>query len=303
MVLLNNKIKNKIKNDLLLVDPESIPNFRKGYIASQDEKDKNIEALEEQIKPASYNIRVGSKYIKEGKNSNDLKKYDSLIIEPFEVAIIETYEKINMPLDMIARWNIRVKLAYEGLVWVGGPQVDPGYCGHLYCPIYNLSDKSVKLEYQEGLATIDFEQTTKPIQSFKGFNKDTPPFEFYKKYKLKSALTTHVQKKIGEIDLTIDEYKKNMDIKHEKMEERLHKLQTTFLTIIGALFATLSILIISMKDDGAKGYGYTVYFAIGISIFSLLMQKNDFAPWYKNIVNVLGYTSIIIIFIFMVFKL
>ena len=60
---------------------------------------------------------------------------------------------------MIARWNIRVRHAYAGLLWVGGPQVDPGYAGYLFCPIYNLSDKPVTLYKGEPLALMDFSRT------------------------------------------------------------------------------------------------------------------------------------------------
>ena len=51
-----------------------------------------------------------------------------------------------MPRFLIGRWNIRVTVAYKGLLWVGGPQVDPGWVGHLFCPIYNLSDQEVNFK-------------------------------------------------------------------------------------------------------------------------------------------------------------
>ena len=288
MVLLNNEIKNKIENELLIIDPDIIHNFDTETAVSDDIKEKNFEALKGQVKPASYNIRVGKNYIKEGESVGTLAKYQRLTIEPFEVAIIETYEKINMPNNLIARWNIRVKLAYRGLIWVGGPQVDPGFSGYLSCPIYNLSDKEVKLRYQDDIATMDFVQTTEPLADFTGFDKEVPNFEFYKAFKLKSVLTSKVQGKLEEMD-------KKMEEKQEKMEERLHKLQTTFLTILGALFATLSILIISMKDNTGKGYDYTVYLAIGISTVSLLMHNRDIVPLYKKIVFLIGYIGLIII--------
>jgi len=295
MVLLNNQINEKIRNDLLVIDPNIIENFDKHTEVPNLIKKNNFEALKEQVKPASYNIRVGAKYVKEGGDTTNLSEYQSLVIEPFEVAVIETYEKINMPNNLIARWNIRVKLAYKGLIWVGGPQVDPGYSGYLYCPIYNLSDKAVELSYKEGIATMDFVQTTEPLDNFTGFDEKVPNFEFYKSFKLKSVLTSKVQDKLDKIDIDRDKYTLEMNKKQEKMEERLHKLQTTFLTIIGALFATLSILIISMKDNDGKGYDYTVYLAIGISTVSLLMHNSDIVPWYKKIISFIGYIGLIII--------
>ena len=286
MVLLKDKIENKIKNELLIIDPNIISYDKKDELdnIAEEIKEKNLLKLSDQIKPASYNIRVGSNIAIEGGKHIQLKEYETVTIEPFEVAIIETYEKINMPLDLIARWNIRVKLAYKGLIWVGGPQVDPGYSGYLYCPIYNMSDKPVELRFKDSIATIDFEQTTEPTKDFRGFDKSVLPFEFYKSSKLKSALTTHVQDKL-----------KEMDAFKDKMEERLHKLQTTFLTVIGALFATLSILIISIKNKNSNLCTYFVYLAIAISIVSLLMHNKDIVPWYKKIISFIGYIGLIII--------
>jgi deoxycytidine triphosphate deaminase len=108
--------------------------------------------LKNQVSHASYNIRVGKKAVIEaGEETKELTDYEEIILKPFEVTVIETYEIINIPNNLIARWNIRVKLAYEGLIWVGGPQVDPGYKGHLYCPIYNMSDKNVTLKYKDDI--------------------------------------------------------------------------------------------------------------------------------------------------------
>src|ERR1700682_1204554 len=89
----------------------------------------------DRLRPAGYDLSVGRNYSIGGKPLalNDGMK---LQIEPYQVAIIETYETINMPKFLIGRWNIRVQLAYEGLLWVGGAQVDPGVRGPLCCPIY-----------------------------------------------------------------------------------------------------------------------------------------------------------------------
>jgi len=280
MVLLSDQIERRIGEELLIIDPKIITDKDNAPV---DKKYDNLNALKNQIKPASYNIRVGKNVAIEGGKHIELKEYKKITIKPFEVAIIETYEKINMPLNMIARWNIRVKLAYKGLIWVGGPQVDPGYSGHLYCPIYNMSDKEVELQYKEPIATIDFEETTTPVEGFEGFDGDVKPFEFYRSQELKSALTTKVEEKMKEIEKV-----------SEKMEERIHKLQTIFLTVIGALFATLSILIISMKaKEVPEIFGIITYAAIGISVTSLLMHNKDIVPLYKKGINTLGYLSLI----------
>ena len=81
-------------------------------------------------------------------------------IPPFLVAVLITTEALCLPRFVIARWNLVVKLAYKGLLWVGAAQVDPGYVGHLSCPIYNLSDKHVRLDEGDYIALVDFVITT-----------------------------------------------------------------------------------------------------------------------------------------------
>lgn len=119
-----------------------------------------IEPFEpDSLKPAAYELRVGDQYSVEGEIKN-LNKSGKIEIDSFEVAVIQTKERVNLPHFLIGRWNIKVGKAYDGLLWVGGPQVDPGFSGYLSCPIYNLSDETVSLDFGEELAVIDFIKTT-----------------------------------------------------------------------------------------------------------------------------------------------
>ena len=115
----------------------------------------------ENLKPAGYELTVGDRAMKGGKFVRLEGVDDEVRIPPFEVVVVKTAETINLPRFLIARWNIRVKWAYEGLLWVGGPQVDPGYVGHLFCPLYNLSNETVKLKKGDAIALMDFVKTTR----------------------------------------------------------------------------------------------------------------------------------------------
>lgn len=115
----------------------------------------------ENLKPAAYKLTIGDEYSVGGEIRHLTDDPSDMIrIPAFQVAVIKTAETLNLPRFMIARWNIRVHMAYEGLLWVGGPQVDAGWVGHLFCPIYNLSSNEVTLRIGEGIATIDFVKTT-----------------------------------------------------------------------------------------------------------------------------------------------
>jgi deoxycytidine triphosphate deaminase len=188
----------------------------------------------DQLKPAGYRLTLGEDYAIGGKpkklypepGKNELK------IPPFEVAIISTKETINLPRFIIARWNLRVSLVYEGLLWTGALQVDPGWCGPLYCPIYNLSSEEVTLKLGEPIVLMDFVKTT-PFK--KGASKEyprPPERQTLKDYnwRLKSALFTEAAEGISKIEVRIN---------------RIETLIGLTLTSIAILFAALSIVVTS----------------------------------------------------------
>jgi len=156
---------------------------------------------EKRLKAAGYELAVGDEYVLGGERK-ELSISGTIRIPPFNVVVIKTEETINLPRFLIARWNIRVKWAYEGLLWVGGPQVDPGWVGHLFCPIYNLSDKEVVLRPGDPIALIDFVTTT-PFNPGKSLPYRRPPKRvLLGEYgqELKSALFTEVGERIDRIE-------------------------------------------------------------------------------------------------------
>jgi deoxycytidine triphosphate deaminase len=112
------------------------------------------------LKPARYQLTLGDEARVGGKRQL-IDREHPLIIEPHQVAIVKTREQLNIPRFLIARWNLTVDRVYQGLLWVGALQVDPGWVGYLPCPLYNMSDKPVELRYEEKLFTIDFVRTTR----------------------------------------------------------------------------------------------------------------------------------------------
>ena len=115
--------------------------------------------LNECLDAASYKLRLGNEAHVGGEWVR-VSANEPLVIPPHQVAIVKTHEEINLPRFLIARWNLRVKWVYEGLLWTGGPQVDPGWQGNLYCPIYNLAERQIVIPYKERVFTMDFALTT-----------------------------------------------------------------------------------------------------------------------------------------------
>jgi deoxycytidine triphosphate deaminase len=187
------------------------------------------------LRPAGYELSVGELYSKNGQTVrlNDDQNNNELVVKPFEVVVIQTRERLNVPKFMIARWNVTVGRAYEGFLWVGAAQVDPGFKGYLCCPIYNLSDKERKLRFGEPLAVIDFVVTTPPNASSEKFEIDFTQrkrilFDDYQPDDLQSALITHAQRRLDEF------------------EESVADLRGTVFNSIGIIFAAIGALVTAL---------------------------------------------------------
>jgi deoxycytidine triphosphate deaminase len=226
----------------------------------------------ENLKPAGYELTVGDEYFLSGEF---LTLTGRITIPPFEVAVIKTGEILRLPRYMIARWNIRVRHAYSGLLWVGGPQVDPGYVGHLFCPIYNLSDKPVTLNLGDPLALMDFQKTT-----------------FYDKDKPKDELVRYVfppQRVILE-DYGIDDLKSALFTragrKLEEFDESIKNLESRFVTFTQISFAIFA-LVIGLLALSSKSSSETALLSaswvgaatVAISVSAILIAIFSYLQW------------------------
>lgn len=126
-------------------------------------------------KHASYDFRLGSKYVLPGdqrkrKWSKQLKisecnENGSVTIPRFGSAIISTYEEVSLPDNVAGRFDLRIRHALEGLIVQMGTQVEPGYNGPLFALIHNISEQDKTLKYRDYDTrpfTIEFSYTSEP---------------------------------------------------------------------------------------------------------------------------------------------
>lgn len=245
------------------------------------------------LKPANYKLRIGDEYAIGGqiKQLSDEPGRNEITIEPFDVAVIKTLEILNMPRFLIARWNIRVQLAYEGLLWVGGPQVDAGYVGHLFCPIYNLSDKPVTLKFGDYIAVIDFIKTS-TFHEGKSFNyqgslaaglPELILFEDYKPQNLKSALATRVVSQLTEFNQRLEGLTKNVDERMTAVQGRIDSFVSLTFAVVALLFAAVTLFF--GKPNEPNWWDPSVLWVCALAIFiSMLAWVNSRSSvqWFKR---------------------
>jgi deoxycytidine triphosphate deaminase len=243
--------------------PNNPPDDEKGVLLSDRIKHyckeyKLITPFDEtRLRPAGYDLRVGS-YYSIGGDTKALNEGMRLEIGPYQVAIIETYETLNMPEFLIGRWNVRVARAYQGLLWVGGAQVDPGFRGHLCCPIYNLSTDPVPLGYGDDLAMIDFVTTT-PYQEGKCLR-----FDWAKRKKLVfpeyTPLNSGIEARVEDFSKKIEDNKDttqkalasanaSSERSFREIGTRIDYFVTLVFTVVAVLFAGLGIVATKGSDE------------------------------------------------------
>ena len=189
--------------------------------------------IPDNLKPAGYELTVGNQYSLGGQ-PKELREGEKITIPPFQVVIIKIAETLNLPRFLIARWNIRVKWAYEGLLWVGGPQVDPGWVGPLSCPIYNLSNREVKIPCGEPIAVMDFVTTTPFVQGKSKPYSRPPRRVLFADYntELQSALFTEAGRRISTVENRIG-----------SVESKVDTSVGVAITILTILFAVLALFV------------------------------------------------------------
>lgn len=257
----------------------------------------------ENLKPANYKLTIGNEYAINGEIhslSNEAGK-NEIKIHPFEVAIIKTQEIINMPRFLIGRWNIQVSRAYQGLIWVGGPQVDPGYVGHLFCPIYNLSDQDVSLFKGESIAVIDFVRTTEFHHNSKNykFPPDLVLFEEYKPQKLVSGLVTRVNNRLDKVETSLRQSLDKLEIEINRIQRRVDEFTSITFTVIAILFASISV---SAFGKASPPWQYvSVFLLSGFAIFlaaSAWLKTKSEGRLFGRAVQIIVVIGLVMAFIF-----
>lgn len=113
------------------------------------------------LEGASYDLRLGSSYMRQGVIKSMTAGQPSIAIQPGEYVIITSHESLNFPLDLVAHFGLMSPWGMKGIVSLFGPQIDPGFSGILVVPIFNAGDSPVTLPFQEKMFTVEFLRTNK----------------------------------------------------------------------------------------------------------------------------------------------
>jgi len=125
----------------------------------------------EQVQPASYDLRVGTKILaspispeKLGKAVFLNKENSSYDVQSGQMVGVISHERLELPLELCGRFGIRSYFARRGIDAFGGLQLDPGYRGRLTLNLLNVGPEPIKLNLDELLFSIEFEKLDEPAE-------------------------------------------------------------------------------------------------------------------------------------------
>jgi len=141
-----------------------------------------IEPLsEESLQPASYDLRLGDRAIlskrieietlrhrierEEAVPEIDLAKELSIAVPAGGFALVVTKERLHLSPQHAGHIGLRSYFARKGLLLLSGLQVDPGFEGHLVLGLANLSPRSVRLDYEDPIATLEIHRLSQPASA------------------------------------------------------------------------------------------------------------------------------------------
>lgn len=145
----------------VMSDKEILDALEKGELVIS-EFDKKL------LQSASYDLRLGRRVLKSTTDGEspivDLEKERVLQIGTGEFVEVITLEKLELPSNICGRIGIRSYFTRKGLIFFSGPQVDPGFKGHLVISLFNTGPRPIIMKYGEPFCTIEFCKTGKAVE-------------------------------------------------------------------------------------------------------------------------------------------
>ena len=206
-------------------------------LQNPDETVISDDELELCLDAASYKLRLGDE-ANVGGAWTPISVDKPLVLRPHQVAVVKTHEIVNIPRFLIARWNLRVKWVYEGLLWTGGPQVDPGWKGHLYCPIYNLAERQLVIPHKERVFTMDFARTTPFHRTSTSYGYKSIPHEGSRN----KTLQAHDPNRLRSAPFESLKQLETLDTKTSDLDSRINNFSSLTFLVLAVVIAAIGAL-------------------------------------------------------------
>ncbi len=126
----------------------------------------------EQVQPASYDLRLGSKILASPISPEKLgrivilnKEQPKYHIQSGQMVGVLSLEWLEFSLGLCGKFGIRSSFARLGINAFGGLQLDPGFRGRVTMNLLNVGPEPVALSLNDLLFSIEFERLDEPAEA------------------------------------------------------------------------------------------------------------------------------------------
>lgn len=188
----------------------------------------------EQIQPASYDLKIGTKILaspispeKLGKVIVLSKEKPSYAIQSGQMVGVISGERLEMPLELCGRFGIRSSFARLGINAFGGLQLDPGFRGRLTMNLLNVGPEPITVKLNDILFSVEFERLDEPAEAaYSGNYQDQDDFPEDQYNFILSAHTTSLAEiptlriEVAHLSSVIEELEESLPDPDEGLELR-----------------------------------------------------------------------------------
>lgn len=196
-------------------------------------------------------------------DKGDLEVCEQIELVPNSITYVTLEPEFRLPAYLIARFNLKIKLIYRGLLLGTGPIVDPGFQGRLSIPLHNLTENSYVLRGGETIIAMEFTKIS-PNQlwdhrrsgeiksKIKGFSEDTTKRDVfsYTNRALDGTSNSYIINAVPRISREfkdkVTEYEKENKLLKENVESRINKITIGGIISIATLVISLLIAIFTL---------------------------------------------------------
>lgn len=233
------------------------------------------------LKPASYGVPLGGEFvywenmdkIVEGRFENiverDSENERVFVLKKNSIVYLGLAPEFRFPSYIAARFNLKIKHIYQGLLLGTGPLIDPGFQGRIYVPLHNLTNNEYKIQIDKPLIWMEFTKLSSNISWNKNYqaNKERvgeyvpfDPEKIKQKNKLKDYLkdANHgpVLSTIQAIQNDIDTGLKKSEDLQKKADSATASFNRAVIIAIFSIFITISATIFQTYNIHLKTIDY-----------------------------------------------
>lgn len=159
------------------------------------------------VRPASYDCRVG-RVLLAGRGVVDPHK-EKVVLRTGDWAEIETLEVIELSTKVAATYGLRSSITRRGIIWFGGPQIDPGYRGKIFTSVFNPTSEPFEIEPNYPFCSlIFFNLATEAKERYSGAFQGLTSFpeeDVVRMLKLQAPTLADVVVSVGVLERAVNE--------------------------------------------------------------------------------------------------